>query len=204
MTANAPASVNRRELLSILPVAAAGCLGSMGAARCAAQAADPLHEAHDWTEKADMSWEDIFRFAYQRNFIPVMKGLAASMGEGKLIPMLQEATSEGARKGMEANKIPKRDLATWVGSMKNFPPLYRHALRVEIVEDGPQTFEFRVSRCLWAKMFRDEDAAAIGYAAICHPDFAVASGFNPKLKLIRTKTLMQGHDCCNHRYVMET
>jgi hypothetical protein len=23
------------------------------------------------------------------------------------------------------------------------------------------------------------------------------------IKLIRTKTLMQGHDCCNHRYVLE-
>ena len=198
-------SPNRRQLLSVLPAAAAGCLGCMGAARCAAQAVEPPHEAtHDWTEKADMSWEDIFGFAFQRNFIPTMKGLAARIGEDKLIPMLQEAASERARKGMEGNKIPKRDLATWAGNMKSFPPLYRHALTVEIVEDGPQAFAFRVSRCLWAKTFRDADAAGIGYATICHPDFAVASGFNPKLKLIRTKTLMQGHDCCNHRYVMET
>jgi L-2-amino-thiazoline-4-carboxylic acid hydrolase len=175
----------------------------MSAARCAAQAPAPTSETHDWTEKADMSWEDIFKFAFQRTFIPTMKDAAAHIGEDKLIPILQEAGSERARKGMEGNRIPKRDLATWAGHMKAAPPLFRHALTVEIVEDGPQVFELRISRCLWAKTFREADAAAIGYATICHPDFAVASGFNPKLKLIRTKTLMQGHDCCNHRYVME-
>jgi hypothetical protein len=31
----------------------------------------------------------------------------------------------------------------------------------------------------------------------------VARGLNPKLKLIRTKTLMQGDDGCSLRYVME-
>lgn len=87
--------------------------------------------------------------------------------------------------------------------MKSPPPLFQHTLVYEIVEDSPQAFAFRISQCLWAKTFREEDAADIGYAAICHPDFAVARAFNPKLKLIRTKTLMRGHDCCNHRYVME-
>jgi hypothetical protein len=26
-------------------------------------------------------------------------------------------------------------------------------------------------------------------------------GFNPKIKLVRDKTLMQGHEYCNHRYI---
>jgi hypothetical protein len=35
-------------------------------------------------------------------------------------------------------------------------------------------------------------------------DYAVARGLNPRLKLIRTKTLMQGDAECSLRYVMET
>ena len=50
---------------------------------------------------------------------------------------------------------------------------------------------------------REEDALDLGYACVCHADFGLPVGINPKLKLIRTKTLMQGHDCCNHRYVWE-
>ncbi len=35
-------------------------------------------------------------------------------------------------------------------------------------------------------------------------DFATVTAFNPKLKMIRTKTLMQGADSCDHRYIVVT
>jgi hypothetical protein len=38
---------------------------------------------------------------------------------------------------------------------------------------------------------------------VCYPDYAVAKGLNPKLRLIRTQTLMQGDDICCLRYVMD-
>jgi hypothetical protein len=60
-----------------------------------------------------------------------------------------------------------------------------------------------MTECLWAKTFLDANAADIGFACVCFPDYAVAQAFNPKMKMIRDKTLMQGHDCCNHRYVIE-
>jgi hypothetical protein len=182
--------MTRRALFSILPAGCAGCL---------ARAQDP---AHSWTEKADITWEHVFRFAFQRNFIPYMKAVEAQVGRETLTRILKEAGAAQARRGMD--RVQKRDFATWVGNMKSISPMFQHALTYEIVEDAPAAFEFRVSQCLWAKVFRESDAADIGYAAICHPDFAVASGFNPKLKLVRTKTLMQGQECCNHRYVMES
>jgi hypothetical protein len=189
--------LSRRNLLSILP---AGCLGC-AAGRCAGQTPPA---AHDWTEKADMTWENIFHFSFTRSFIPAMQGLAGQIGEDKLIALLKEGMSEMARKGMARRPPAQRDFATWTSGLKTPPPLMQHALVYQIVEDTPQAFEFRISKCLWAKTFRENSAEAIGYAAICHPDFAVASAFNPKIKLIRTKTLMQGNDCCNHRYVLET
>lgn len=150
-----------------------------------------------------MTWEGIFRFAYQKDLIPILKALATQAGEEKFIDLLQQTTSELAGKRMATRSIPNRDLATFAGNMRSMPPLYQHALFGEIVEDTARVFEYRVWRCLWAKAFREERAGDIGYAMVCHPDFSVAAAFNPKLKLIRTKTLMQGHECCNPRYVME-
>lgn len=175
----------------------------MGSALCAAQAGGPP-PAHSPTEKADLTWEEIFRFAYQKDLIPTLKALAAQIGNQKFVQMLQQATGEMAEHGMARKSIPKRDLATFTAGMRSMPPLYRHALAAEVLEDTPQVFEYRVSSCLWAKAFRDEDAGDIGYAMVCYPDLAVARGFNPKLKLIRTQTLMQGQDSCSFRYVMET
>jgi len=63
-----------------------------------------------------------------------------------------------------------------------------------------------VTECLWAKIFREAkepDAVDIGYAFGCYPEFVITQTFNPQFKLILTKTLMQGHDCCNQRTVWE-
>lgn len=145
----------------------------------------------------------IFRFGFQMNYIPMMKAIAAQVGREKFVAMVKEISLERARQGMATKQIPKRDLATFTAGMRTPPPLMQHALAVELVEDSPEAFEYKVTQCLWAKMFREDDAADIGYAVVCNPDYGVASGFNPKLKLIRTKTLMQGQECCNLRYVME-
>jgi hypothetical protein len=80
---------------------------------------------------------------------------------------------------------------------------YAYSLTFTIIEDTDKAIEQKITECLYAKTFRDADAADIGYAYCCYADFPAAQAYNPKLRLIRTKTLMQGHDCCNHRYVWE-
>jgi hypothetical protein len=183
---SSPACFNRRELF-------AGCAG------CAAAASPPT-----WGDKADWSWEMIFRFGFQVNYIPMMKALAEQMGREKFVSLVKEIAFERARQGMAGKKIPNRDLATFTAGMRKAPPLIQHALAVEMVEDSAQAFEYKVTQCLWARMFREQDAADIGYAVVCNPDHGVATGFNSKLKLIRTQTLMQGGECCDLRYVMES
>ena len=37
----------------------------------------------------------------------------------------------------------------------------------------------------------------------CQNDFYIAESFNSKIGLKRTKTLMEGHDCCDHFYYMK-
>lgn len=72
-----------------------------------------------------------------------------------------------------------------------------------MIEDTPQAFEVKITECLWAKTYRDFNAADLGYILSCYPDYASTKAFNPKMRMIQTKTLMQGDDCCNHRIVME-
>ncbi len=66
-----------------------------------------------------------------------------------------------------------------------------------------QAFEVKVTECLWATTYRILNAGDLGYILSCCADFAKAERFNPKMRMIRTKTLMQGEPFCNNRYVIE-
>ncbi len=92
-----PAALSRRGLLTVLPAGAAGCLGCSRAAACAQQSQEPL-AGHSWTEKADLSWEEIFRFAYQKDLIPLLRAMSERVGREEFVRMLQEAGDAVVRK----------------------------------------------------------------------------------------------------------
>ena len=152
-----------------------------------------------------MTFKDVYDFAYKQGYIPIMQVLAHEMGKDAFIEMLKKAGAEfGAQHGkMLAKHFPKNDLAAFIAFMKREDRVSQHVWTFETIEETDITFEIKVTECLWADTFREADAADIGYATYCHADYAMAQAFNPKMKMIRTKTLMEGHDCCNHRYVME-
>ncbi len=195
-------SLSRRSLFTILQGGVAACLGCARATACAAAPQQP-DAAHSWTEKADVTWEQMFRFAYQKDLIPLLKAMAEQVGREEFVKMLRQASDAVVQKKTAGRPPVVPDLTVFAANLKNMPPLIQHAIEAEILEQTPEAFEYRVKKCLWAKSFREEDAGDIGYAMVCYPDYAVARGLNPKLKLIRTKTLMQGDDDCGLRYIME-
>jgi hypothetical protein len=198
---------DRRQLLvQMLPAGAFACLlcRSALAADQAEGAAPPAKNKYQ--APCGMSYEEMFWFAYAYDFIPAMKAMGAEMGREKLVDTLSRAYAAAAveRVREQLKKNPKNDLTTYTADMRNQIPIYKNALTMKLVEDTPTAVEARVTECLWAKTFREANAADIGYACLCHAEFAAVNAFNPKIKLTFTKTLMQGNDCCNPRYVMQT
>lgn len=61
---------------------------------------------------------------------------------------------------------------------------------------------YRFVKCLWADVFRELGAADIGFW-ICAQDGPFASAFNQQITFTRSKTLMQGDDCCDHCYYLD-
>jgi hypothetical protein len=160
---------------------------------------------HKFQSPSGMTLEQVFQFAYGNTFIPTMNALAEKYGRREFIEKLKEAASDSVSQPVKnyVKSIPKNDLAAFTEIFKRPTPSFKNSLTFEITEDTEKAFEVKVTECLWAKTFRDAKAEDIGFACICFPDYAVARAFNPKMKMIRDKTLMQGHDCCNHRYVIE-
>ena len=162
------------------------------------------NEKHKFLEDSHMSFQEVFDFAYKK-LIPVLQGLAVEFGEEHFLDTLQKVAFECTLKAGQANasKLSRNDFAAFIDPGGEPSHFAKHVLTREIVDNGPPAFELKVTECLWAKTFREMGAADIGYALVCHTDFAEPQGFNPKITLVRSKTLMQGDDCCNHRFVWE-
>jgi len=158
---------------------------------------------HKFLENSDMSFQEVFDFAFER-LIPVLQGLAKEFGEDNFHKALRKVASECALKAGQDNArhLASNDLAAFKGAGE---PGYfgKHVFTLGMVEDTPKAFEVKVTECLYAKVFREMGAAELGYSLICHRDYADCQGFNPRITMIRSKTLMQGDDCCNHRFVWE-
>lgn len=199
-------SGRRAFLRAALPGGALLCLGG----RCLIgdpQAQDKPAAAgqkHKFLEDSGMSFAEVFKAAYV-DPLPVLRGFEREIGSEKFFAMLKRVIDEEA--GLEsaeyAKKLGKNDLAAYTQEMRQANRFWQHVLTFQIVEDTPRAFEVKVTECLWAKSYRDAKAADLGYVLSCYGDFAATKGFNPKMRMIRTKTLMQGNDCCNHRYVAE-
>ena len=140
--------------------------------------------------------------AYQnRSFIRFARFLQKELGDEKVLQLIKKHTDERmleqARKDLK--RLGKSDFKSYLSIFRD--PRMLASLTMEIVQDTDTVFEIKVTECLAAESFLPSKAGDIGYAAVCWGDYIWAEGFNPKIKLIRDKTLMQGHDCCNHKYV---
>ena len=72
----------------------------------------------------------------------------------------------------------------------------------EKLEDSDVRQVYRFTRCMWAEIFGSLNAEDIGFW-ICEGDGPVAAASNPRICFRRTKTLMEGDECCDHVYYVE-
>jgi hypothetical protein len=94
-------------------------------------------------------------------------------------------------------ELPQRDLQAMIDILWD---QVGPDLDFTIEEQTPDHMKMCVTRCMWADEFCKLDAADIGYAFYCASDYGYCQGLNPAITFSRTKTLMQGDDCCDHTY----
>ena len=74
------------------------------------------------------------------------------------------------------------------------------ALESEVQEQSDTVFRFNVVRCRYAETYKAMGLAEIGPLLSCNRDGAFCEGYDPKLKLDRSQTIMQGASHCDFKY----
>lgn len=109
------------------------------------------------------------------------------------------AIEQGAE--MAAALDGKTSLATFVAAQELWTR--GGALAVEVEEASDTRFAFRVTRCEYARMYREMGLGDIGHLLSCQRDGTFCEGYDPRLKLERTQTIMQGAGHCDFTYTYE-
>ena len=74
------------------------------------------------------------------------------------------------------------------------------ALQTQTLEQSDERLDFNVVRCRYAEMYREMGLGDIGHLLSCNRDGALCEGYDRRLELTRTQTIMQGASHCNFRY----
>ncbi len=77
------------------------------------------------------------------------------------------------------------------------------ALEVEMLHESAEKIDYNITRCRFAEMYREMGLAEIGHILSCGRDGTFCTGYNPKIKLERTQTIMQGAEHCDFRYAYD-
>lgn len=189
---------NRRNFMKTLIPASGmlcfGCSTMLGAYTSVNNQEEFLKKTH---KKFPISFEQYFRDKYGY-YVGFMKKFIQYMDDETVLTMIKKATDEYNQ--LRKPNMDAKSVKAFANNMLE-NKIYKKCLDLETLELTDNVFEVKVTNCLWAKTFRDKNAANIGYATMCHGDFSSATAYNSKLKLERTKTLMEGHDYCNHRFI---
>ena len=194
-------SGRRAFITHVVPACALTCLAARNVFALAQTGEGVQKAVHKFDAEVNrkLSYRQLFSQKYSE-FIELAKAIEKEWGTERTMEFIKARTAERMTEQgkKQAKAVPDNNFESYV---RMFRSGYDDVLTMEIVEDTEKAFELKVTECIWADAFLRADAGHIGFAAVCWGDYAWASSYNDKIEMIRDKTLMQGHDCCNHRYI---
>jgi hypothetical protein len=94
---------------------------------------------------------------------------------------------------------------TSLESFRDIQPLWTKdgALEVETLRATASNYDFNVRRCRYAETYAAMGLSEIGGLLSCNRDGAFCEGYDARLKLKRTQTIMEGADHCDFRFTLD-
>ena len=153
---------------------------------------------HKFQDTFEISYEQYFHNQYSY-VVKLIRELQDKLGEEKtheiVYPLFERMFVDWAKKSVEDSPI--NSLGDYIEYDQR---AFTKTHTIEIKEATSTKYLAHVTECVFAKVFRGMGASKIGHDFICATDYACTSAYNPKLKLTRTKTLMQGAPYCDFCY----
>ena len=131
---------------------------------------------------------------------PIVEAFSEEFGESKTHEIVRRviveiAEQQGQMLAEQVGGQTTEDLAKATEPWKK-----GEALEIDVLEQTSENYSFNVTRCRYAEMYKSLGMAELGALLSCNRDFALCGGFNRKMKLTRTQTILGGASHCDFRY----
>ena len=134
---------------------------------------------------------------------PVIEMVSKKIGKKEALEILEKVNQQEAfERGQSTVRTPGlstieelvKDVSTWGDGGE---------WKIEVLEETSTTYYFNVHRCLYYEKYKELGLEKIGVQLSCCRDEPFAKGLDPKLRLSRTQTIMEGADFCDFRYNLD-
>ncbi|KQW33632.1 MULTISPECIES: L-2-amino-thiazoline-4-carboxylic acid hydrolase [unclassified Ensifer] len=136
---------------------------------------------------------------------PIYEAMREEIGEERAQAILDKAVSSAA---IEAGKAfaAKTPGGTNLRTFQELQDLWTQddALTIEVTKATDDEFHYNVKRCRYAETYREMGLGHIGHLLSCNRDGVFCTGYDPRITLERTQTVMQGASHCDFRYRLNT
>jgi hypothetical protein len=135
---------------------------------------------------------------------PIYEILKRDFGVERAQAVIAEAVAKAA---VESGKqfASREPDGTSIASFVALQPLWEKddALTVEVLRADDAHYDYDVKRCRYAEMYHEMGLGEIGHLLSCARDSLFIEGYDPRVRLERTTTIMQGGGRCDFRYQIE-
>ncbi|WDZ79502.1 L-2-amino-thiazoline-4-carboxylic acid hydrolase (plasmid) [Ensifer adhaerens] len=132
---------------------------------------------------------------------PIYEAMREEIGEERAQAILDKAITKAA---IEAGRTfaAKTPGGTNLRTFQELQDLWTQddALVIEVTKATDEEFHYNVKRCRYAETYREMGLGHIGHLLSCNRDGVFCTGYDPRITLERTQTVMQGASHCDFRY----
>ena len=135
---------------------------------------------------------------------PLLQAFEGELGEARAIETAAAVIRRLAREAgaAAAARLGRNDLFALAEVVRTMWSA-ASALDVVVTEETGTVLAFDVRRCVYAETYERMGVRRYGPCLSCGRDAAFAEGFNPRIRMCRTMTIMEGAPRCDFRFTLE-
>ncbi|MHA1960993.1 MAG: L-2-amino-thiazoline-4-carboxylic acid hydrolase [Candidatus Thorarchaeota archaeon] len=157
---------------------------------------------HKFQGQAPVTYEQFFIRRYS-GLIDFYKELEKTVSKEHLRDVLRNWSERSSVDSVGDLRVENFEEFKEYWKTVSYGDYFSQVVTVEFPHETDKELRCKYTECLFAKTFRDLGAEELGKIIGCDADHIFVETMNPKLKLKRTKTLMEGHGECNHTFIWD-